>query len=217
MKRFIVGVLLVGLVGCGTTTPALDYPATVGALETTIGQQQTSIARAQADNVALGERIAVVQRAATAEALRPTPTLAPTPTPLITTAISATTSISLTTTISTTAPLSPSVTLNNDECGPLPPDVIDYEDAAGFIGEAMTVQGRIVKVGRSSKAVFLNFHDPYQGYFSSVIFSNAWKNFAGTFEDVYAGRCVRISGTIKEYQGAPEIVVGSPDQILLLP
>lgn len=209
MRRIMV--LLVLLSGCGQTALPTDYPATVGALETTVAAQSTTVTRGQFDNVVLGERVVALQATVTAEANRPTPTLqvmviTATPLPLTNTAA-----------LSSTTPISPALPLGSGDCGPLPPDVLDYEDAAGFIGSEATVQGRVVKVGRAKKAVFLNFHDPYQGYFSGVIFISAWKAFPGKFEDLYAGRCVRISGTIKEYQGAPEIIIESPAQVVVLP
>ena len=103
-----------------------------------------------------------------------------------------------------------------NECGILPPNAIDYAASKDHIGEDRTVQGRVVKVGRSKQAVFLNFHDPYQGHFSGVIFISAWKHFPGRFEDLYQGQCVRIRGTIKLYNNAPEIIIAAPEQIMVI-
>jgi hypothetical protein len=208
MRR--IGILcLLLLSACGTPPP--DYPATVTVLEVRLGAQGTAVAISRADNLLLGEQVAALQATATAEALRPTPTAQPIVIGLAAPLLSTTVDLSATSAITLALPLA------SDDCGPLPPDVIDYEDASGFIASATTVQGRVVKVGRAKQAVFLNFHDPYQGYFSGVIFISAWKHFTGTFEDLYTDRCVRISGTIKEYQGAPEIIVDSPAQIDVLP
>ena len=49
-------------------------------------------------------------------------------------------------------------------------DVISYMDAGQYIGQTKTVEGTIVRTYKSSSAIFLNFHDPYQGYFFIVIF-----------------------------------------------
>jgi micrococcal nuclease len=61
--------------------------------------------------------------------------------------------------------------------------------------------------------VFLDFHDPYQGYFVAVIFSSDVKNFPFPADSFYRNKEVRITGTIQLYQGAPEIIVHSPSQI----
>ncbi|MBA3470270.1 MAG: OB-fold nucleic acid binding domain-containing protein [Herpetosiphonaceae bacterium] len=210
MRR--VGMLcLVLLSACGQSAPPTDYPATVTVLEATAVAQSTAVARGQIETLALGEQVAALRATATAVALRPTPT-AQTITitvagPLLSTTVE----------LSSTSALSSALTLGSGDCGPLPPDVIDHEDAGGYLDAATTVQGRVIMVGRAKQAVFLNFHDPYQGYFSGVIFISAWKQFAGRFEDLYTGRCVRIAGTIKEYKGAPEIIIESPAQIEVLP
>ncbi len=206
-RATILGLLL--LSACGQ--PSADYPATVAALESTAVAQSTAVARGQIETLALGEQVAALQATATAVALRPTPTAQ-----TITITVAGPL-LSPTVGLSGTSPLAAALPLGSGNCGPLPSAVIDHEDAGGFIDEATTVQGRVVKVGRAKQAVFLNFHDPYQGYFSGVIFISAWKQFSGRFEDLYTDRCVRIAGTIKEYQGAPEIVIASPDQIEVLP
>lgn len=209
MRRLItlfwIGTLLIGC----ATAPSENYPATITSLETTLHDQGTAVAAARSDQRVLGERLAAAQTTATA-AWSITPTAAPT-------AVITTGGLSLTASLSATAPLSPSLALGSGDCGPLSEGVIDHEDAAGFIGSQATVQGRVVGVGRAKRAVFLNFHQPYAGYFSGVIFISAWKHFPGTFEDLYSGRCVRLSGQIKEYQGAPEIIVSSPEQVEVLP
>jgi hypothetical protein len=97
---------------------------------------------------------------------------------------------------------------------PSDPNVINWADAGKFVGKTKTVEGTIVRTFRSStNTVFLDFHDPYQGYFEAVIFASALKNFSFKPEDFYRGKEVRINGLIKLYQGAPEIVVENPSQI----
>jgi hypothetical protein len=97
---------------------------------------------------------------------------------------------------------------------PSDPNVINWADAGKYVGKTKTVEGTIVRTFRSStNTVFLDFHDPYQGYFEAVIFASALKNFSFKPEDFYRGKEVRINGLIKLYQGAPEIIVENPSQI----
>lgn len=195
MRIIWLFICLIGLAACGR--PAPDYPATIGAL----GAAATAEAGRTAELSATLALARADQRrlAATATALA----LAPTPTPVVVTLAP-----------SPTAPLS--ATAAGDWCAQPRAGAVSYLDAAASAGAAATVQGRIVKVGRSAKALFLNFHEPYHGYFSAVIFANAWRRFAGGIAETYAGRCVRISGTVKLYKGSPEIIVGSPAQIEIL-
>jgi hypothetical protein len=93
-------------------------------------------------------------------------------------------------------------------------NVISWADASKYVGKTKTVEGTIVRTFRSStNTVFLNFHDPYQGYFCGVIFASDLSSFPFKPEDFYRGKEVRISGLIKLYQGSPEIIVENPSQM----
>jgi len=97
------------------------------------------------------------------------------------------------------------------------PNVISWQDTKNYEGETKTVEGTIVGTYRSSSnAVYLHFHDPYQGYFYAVIFSSDLKNFPFKPEDFYRGKEIRVTGLIQFYQGSrdhPEITVKNPSQI----
>lgn len=93
--------------------------------------------------------------------------------------------------------------------------VISYLDAGKYIGQTKTVEGTVVKTFRYTKGnvIFLDFHDPYQGYFTVVIWSSDWDKFPFAPEVYYKGKEVRVTGEIIEYKGTPEIVVRDPSQI----
>jgi micrococcal nuclease len=93
--------------------------------------------------------------------------------------------------------------------------VISYLDAGKYIGQTKTVEGTIVKTFKYIKGeiIFLNFHDPYQGYFTAIIWSSDWDKFPFAPEVYYKGKEVRVTGEIIEYEGTPEIVVRDPSQI----
>jgi len=73
-------------------------------------------------------------------------------------------------------------------------NVIVYLDAEKYVGQRKTVEGTIVRTYNSGKAIFLNFHDPYQGYFYAVIFKDDWGAFSFKPEDYYRGKEVRVTG-----------------------
>ncbi|HEY1013166.1 MAG TPA: hypothetical protein VGE07_10715 [Herpetosiphonaceae bacterium] len=197
MRNIWLFICLIVLAACGR--PAADYPATIGALGAAATAEAGRTAELSA-TLALA-RADTRRLAATATALA----LVPTPTPVI-----------VTIALSATLPLSATAAPAADRCGQPAPGAISYLDAKASAGTVATVQGRIVKVGQSKKALFLNFHEPYQGYFSGVIFASAWRQFEVGIAETYAGRCVRISGAVKLYKGSPEIVVSSPAQIEIL-
>jgi len=101
----------------------------------------------------------------------------------------------------------------NKWINPSDPNVINWADAGKYVGQTKTVEGTIVRTYRSANAIFLDFHDPYQGYFMAVIFKSDWANFKFQPEIFYKNKEVRVTGLIKTYQGSPEIIVSSPTQI----
>ncbi len=91
--------------------------------------------------------------------------------------------------------------------------VVDWQDAGQYLGQRLTVEGDVVRVHNSGKAAFLNFAEQYQGKFSVVIFAADFDQWPQPPDQVYLGQRVRVSGKIKEYNGAPEMIVESPEQI----
>ncbi len=94
--------------------------------------------------------------------------------------------------------------------------VISWEDADKYYGMIVAVEGRIVATYNSGKACFLNFHRNWKRYFTAVIFKSDFHKFSVQPEEYYKDKKVRIKGTIKEYQGKPEIIIKSPSQIEVL-
>lgn len=130
--------------------------------------------------------------------------------------LTVTSSVSLTVT-STYSPVtnSPtSVPTTNPEWLPTSNQVIQYTEASNYVGQSVTVEGTIVYTFSSdTSTTFLDFHNPYQGYFYAVIFVGDLSNFRFQPSSFYLNKDVRITGTIQLYNGVPEIIVRSPSQI----
>ncbi|MBU7046836.1 MAG: thermonuclease family protein [Theionarchaea archaeon] len=93
--------------------------------------------------------------------------------------------------------------------------VIDWRDAHKYYNKYVIVEGIIVNTYNSGIVCFLNFDTDYQ-YFTAVIFASDFLRFPFIPEVFYLGKRVRIIGFIKEYNGSPEIIVKTPDQIRIL-
>jgi DNA/RNA endonuclease YhcR with UshA esterase domain/HKD family nuclease len=96
------------------------------------------------------------------------------------------------------------------------PPVISWQDAGDYIGQRAVVEGVVVRTYNSGKAAFLNFDEDWRGTFSVVIFASDFDAFPAPPEAFYLNKRIRVHGKIKEYKGAPEIIVESPDQIEIL-
>jgi micrococcal nuclease len=92
----------------------------------------------------------------------------------------------------------------------------------------VTVEGTVVRgfyaEASKGKPTFLDFHDPYQGWFTCVIWEEdretgelIRERFVAAFppgpESYFLDKMVRVKGRINIYQGTPEMVLTEPSQI----
>ncbi len=91
--------------------------------------------------------------------------------------------------------------------------VITYDEAGKYLNRLVTVTGRVVATYRSDKVLLLNFHQDYRNHFKVAVFATDLGRFPPAPEDYYKQRLVRVTGVVKEYKGAPEIIVKDPEQI----
>ena len=98
----------------------------------------------------------------------------------------------------------------------VPPVSVPLSDAANNIGKNISIEGTITKTHNSGKVVFLNFKDGLNLYLTCVIFASDFVNFPEKPEEYYLNRNVKVSGRVKEYKGAPEIVLSSQSQINII-
>jgi micrococcal nuclease len=93
--------------------------------------------------------------------------------------------------------------------------LINWSDADKYYGLCVIVEGTIINTHNSGIVCFLNFHTNYD-YFTAVIFASDFPEFTMPPEFLYSGKTVHIIGIIQEYEGSPEIIVKTPDQIKIL-
>ena len=95
-------------------------------------------------------------------------------------------------------------------------DVVGACLAGKYLGRELIVEGKVIDTHRDLKSntVFLNFEKAYPNQcFTGVIFSSDLYKFVQNPEDYYLNKTVRIMGEVKEYQGRPEIILETPNQI----
>ena len=110
------------------------------------------------------------------------------------------------------------------DCIKVRSEVISWEEAGSYIGQAKVVEGTVVgtyyhKTGKGAPT-FLDFHEPYEGYFKCVIWGSDRGEFIDEFppnpETYFLNKRVQVSGLIEEYpegSGVPEIILSDPSQI----
>jgi len=93
------------------------------------------------------------------------------------------------------------------------PQIISATDAKARIGQTVTVEGTVsdVHVGRSGTA-FIDIGGRFpDNALTAVIFVDDLGKFPGA--KTLAGRQVAISGPVQLYQGKPEIILKSAEQL----
>ena len=96
-------------------------------------------------------------------------------------------------------------------------DALDTDELLAHGGEMKVVEGVVVR-GYYDKELkgqptFLDFHDPYDHYFTAVIWGEDRDKFPTEPETCYLNKSVKIKGLIETYKGAPEIILTDPAQI----
>jgi len=76
-----------------------------------------------------------------------------------------------------------------------------WEEVAQHLGENGCVEAVVSGVGESANAFFINFA-PERDSFYAVSFDWAWEELTG--------ECLRLSGTISDYQGRAQLIIEEP-------
>lgn len=95
-------------------------------------------------------------------------------------------------------------------------DVVGACQAGKYLGRELIIEGKVADAyyDLKSNIAFLNFEKVYPDQcFTGVIFSSDLYKFVQNPEDYYLGKTVRIMGEVKEYQGRPEIILETSNQI----
>jgi DNA/RNA endonuclease YhcR with UshA esterase domain len=93
-------------------------------------------------------------------------------------------------------------------------ETIVPSDAPRYVGKSVTVEGVVSEVhhAASGKAIFIDIDGRYpNNRFAGVIFADDAARFPDV--DSLEGKTVDITGTIKLYQGRPEIILNESTQI----
>ena len=96
------------------------------------------------------------------------------------------------------------------------PALICWDQASQYIGQRVTVVGRVTRTFKNDKVCFLNFHNNFTKYMSIVLFASKFRYFPKNPEKYYLNKTIHVIGKIKEYKGKPEIILNKVDQIKII-
>jgi hypothetical protein len=105
-------------------------------------------------------------------------------------------------------------------------EIINWKDAGNYVGNRGTVEGTIVATryltSTNGKPTFLNFNNPYKGFFTCLIWGSDRDKFIRSYaadpEKFLLNKMVQVTGLIEEYPAGskiPEMIVKDPAQIVV--
>lgn len=98
---------------------------------------------------------------------------------------------------------------------PIPPSgIVAWKDAAKYYNREVTVEGRVVKIYNSGRVMWLQFSASPETDMKAVIFPQDWSKFAQRPDRLFFDKTIRVTGRVVRFQGAPEIIVNNPNQIV---
>ncbi len=88
--------------------------------------------------------------------------------------------------------------------------------AGDYIGQDVTIEGRVAAVHESPLATVVAFSPNFAGFTASILAADRDK-FPSDLASRIRDRIVRVSGTVTAYRGKPEMALHDPAQLVLAP
>jgi DNA/RNA endonuclease YhcR with UshA esterase domain len=83
-------------------------------------------------------------------------------------------------------------------------------------GQKVTVCSKVYGVKSLEKVSFINLGANYpNSLLTIVIFASAKGNFKQPLETLYSDKNICVTGTLKEYNNKPEIIISKPEDIII--
>jgi len=86
--------------------------------------------------------------------------------------------------------------------------------AGDYVGQEVTVEGRVVAIHESPLATVVAFSPNFAGFTATILAADRNK-FPSDLEARLRDRTVRVSGTVTTYRGKPEMALRDPAQLVL--
>lgn len=99
---------------------------------------------------------------------------------------------------------------------PAAPPPIAGNRASDYVGQDVTIEGRVAAVHESPLATVLAFSQNFAGFTATILAADRDK-FPSDLAARIRDHVVRVSGTVTAYRGKPEMALRDPTQLVLAP
>jgi hypothetical protein len=96
------------------------------------------------------------------------------------------------------------------------PMTIAGSKAGDYVGQDVTIEGRVAAIHESPLATVVAFSPNFAGFTATILAADRDK-FPSDLEARLRDRVVRVSGTVTAYRGKPEMALRDPAQLVLAP
>jgi hypothetical protein len=96
------------------------------------------------------------------------------------------------------------------------PATVAGSRAGDYVGQEVTIEGRVAAIHESPLATVLAFTPGFAGFTATILAGDRDK-FPSDLEARVRDRFVRVRGTVTAYRGKPEMALRDPAQLILAP
>lgn len=96
------------------------------------------------------------------------------------------------------------------------PATVAGSRAGDYVGQEVTIEGRVAAIHESPLATVLAFTPGFAGFTATILAGDRDK-FPRDLETRVRDQVVRVSGTVTSYRGKPEMALRDPSQLILAP
>jgi hypothetical protein len=97
-----------------------------------------------------------------------------------------------------------------------PAPAIAGSRAGDYVGQEVTIEGRVTAIHESPLATVVGFAPNFAGFTATILAGDRDK-FPSDLATRVRDRLVRVSGTVTAYRGKPEMALRDPSQLVMAP
>lgn len=102
------------------------------------------------------------------------------------------------------------------QTAPAPAPAIAGSRAGDYVGQEVTIEGRVAAIHESPLATVLAFAPGFAGFTATILAGDRDK-FPSDLAARVREHLVRVSGTVTAYRGKPEMALRDPSQLVMAP
>jgi len=94
-----------------------------------------------------------------------------------------------------------------------PGQIIAWNHARQYVGQTVTIEGKVVVTHRTKTVCFLNFTQNWRGRFYVILFKGTLGGWPQSPDKYFLNKTIRVTGEIKNRKGTPQLQVTNQSQI----